>query len=185
MNQALLVIDAQQELVDGNEKEKSVFSKATLLDNINSVIKQALNSDSLVIFVRDKDVAEGTGKGFEIHQDIEIPRESKVFDKKATNSFYGTPLLGYLQDNKVEHLIIMGCKTEQCVDTAVKTATVNGFDVTLVGDGHSTTDTEVLTAEQIINHYNDILHAHYNVDHFSMVRNANEDLFQPKHNDYR
>ncbi len=185
MNQALLVIDAQQELIDGNDKEKSVFNKTALLDNINSVIKEALVSDSLVVFIRDKDVAEGKGEGFEVHQDIDIPRGSKVFDKQATNSFYGTPLLGFLQDNKVEHVVILGCKTEQCVDTAVKTATVNGFDVTLVGDGHSTTDSAILTAEQIISHYNDILHAHYNVDHFSMVRNANEDLFQPIHNDYR
>lgn len=77
----------------------------------------------------------------------------------------------------------MGCKTEKCVDTVVKAATVNGFDVTLVGDGHSTTDSAILTTE--ISHYNDILHARYDVDHLSMVIDANEDLVQPIHNDYR
>ena len=79
----------------------------------------------------------------------------------------------------------MGCKTEHCIDTAVRTATVNGFDVTLVGDGHSTINSKLLTAEQIISHHNEVLHGHYNVDHFSVVRNAVEDVFQPNHNDYR
>ncbi|MCM3757138.1 isochorismatase family protein [Sporosarcina aquimarina] len=185
MIQALLVIDAQQELINGNEKEKGVFNKTTLLDTINSVVKKAIASDSLVVFIRDKDVAQGSGKGFEIHSDIHIPSESKVFDKEATNSFYGTPLLDFLQDNMIEHLVILGCKTEHCIDTAVRTATVSGFDVTLVGDGHSTTDSQSLTAEQIIAHHNEALHGHYNVDNFSMVRNASEDLFSPNHNDYR
>jgi len=185
LKQALLVIDAQQELIDGNDKENSVFNKETLLENINTVVKKALDSDSLIVFIRDKDVAEGKGNGFEIHKEIDIPKVSTVFDKEATNAFYGTPLLGFLQDNKVEHLVMMGCKTEYCIDTAVRMATVNGFDVTLVGDGHSTSDSQNLSAEQIINHHNKVLHGHYNVDNFSMVRNSNEDLFQPKHNDYR
>ncbi|REB06637.1 isochorismatase family protein [Sporosarcina sp. BI001-red] len=185
MKQALLVIDAQQELIDGNEKEMSVFNKDNLLDTINSVLKKALVSESIVVFIRDKDVAEGQGKGFEIHPDIDIPKGAKIFDKEATNSFYGTPLLGFLQVNRVEHLVVMGCKTEHCIDTAIRTATVNGFDVTLVGDGHSTTDSQSITAEQIIDHHNEVLHGHYNVDNFSVVRNGSEDLFIPNHDDYR
>jgi nicotinamidase-related amidase len=185
LKQALLVIDAQQELMDGNQNEKSVFEKERLVKNINLVIKKAIENDSLVVFMRDKDVAGGEGKGFQIHQDIEIPTESEIFDKEATNSFYGTPLLNYLTESKVEHLVIMGCKTEHCIDTAVRTATINNFDVTLVRDGHSTTDSSTLTAEQIIMHHNEILDGHYNVDHFSDVRSAQEDLFQPRHNNYR
>ncbi len=185
MKQALLVIDAQQELIDGNEKEKGVFNKTSLLGNINSVIKMALATDSFVVFIRDKDVAEGIGNGFEVHADIHVPNESKIFDKEATNSFYGTPLSSFLQDNMVEHLVVVGCKTEHCIDTAVRTATVSGFDVTLVEDGHSTTDSQSLTAEQIIAHHNEALHGHYNVDNFSVVRNSSEKLFLPNHNDYR
>lgn len=185
MKQALLVIDAQQELIDGNQNEKSVFNNETLLGNINIVINKALESDSLIVFVRDKDVAEGKGKGFQIHEDIKVPAKSKVYDKKATNPFYGTPLMGFLKDNEIEHLVIMGCKTEHCIDSAVRTATVNYFDVTLVGDGHSTTDSSILSAEKIISHHNEILHGHYNVDHFSVVRTTQEDLFQPTHDNYR
>ncbi len=185
MKQALIIIDVQQELVDGNNEEKSVFNKEVLLDHVNLVIHKALESDALIVFIRDKDVADGKGQGFQIHQKVKVPTTAKIFDKAATNSFYGTPLMGFLKDNEIEHLVIMGCKTEHCIDTAVRTATVNHFDVTLVGDGHSTTDSSTLSAEMIISHHNEILHGHYNVDHFSVVRNTQEDLFQPIHDNYR
>jgi nicotinamidase-related amidase len=185
VNQALLVIDAQQELIEGNENESSVFKKEKLLKNINLVIEKAKGVEALVVFVRDKDVAGGEGEGFQVHQIINVPPSSKVFDKKATNSFYGTGLLDYLKDNEIEHLVIMGCQTEYCIDSAVRTATVNGFDVTLVADGHSTKDSSILTAEQIIAHHNKTLHGHYNVDNFAVVRNSEDDLFQPTHNNYR
>ncbi|MFP7298349.1 cysteine hydrolase family protein [Neobacillus niacini] len=185
MNQALLVIDAQQELIEGNENESSVFKKEQLLDNINLVVKKAKESDAKVVFIRDKDVADGKGEGFQVHQKINVPSESMIFDKEATNSFHGTPLLDYLKDHDIKHLIIMGCQTEHCIDSAVRTATINGFDVTLATDGHSTRDSSVLTAEQIISHHNKTLHGHYNVDNFAVVRKSEEDLFEPIHHKYR
>ncbi|MFC0190042.1 cysteine hydrolase family protein [Fictibacillus aquaticus] len=185
MKQALLVIDAQQELIEGNDKEQCVFEKERLVENINAVLEKAQHEQASIVFVRDLDVANGEGPGFEIHRGIQVPSSAVTFDKKATSSFYGTDLLPYLKDSQIEHLVIMGCKTEHCIDTAVRAATVNGFDVTLVGDGHSTTDSKVLTAEQIIQHHNAIMHGHYNVDNFSMVRKSEEDLFTPTHNDYR
>ncbi|MGF9966933.1 cysteine hydrolase family protein [Bacillus rhizoplanae] len=185
MKQALLIIDVQQELVDGNDKNRCVLNKDVLLDNINLVINKALESQILIVFIRDKDVADGKGPGFQIHPKLKVPTAAKIFDKAATNSFYGTPLMDFLKDNEIEHLVIMGCKTEHCIDTAVRTATVNHFDVTLVGDGHSTTDSSTLSAEKIISHHNEILHGHYNVDNFSVVRTAQEDLFQPIHDNYR
>ncbi|MFJ7738385.1 cysteine hydrolase family protein [Lysinibacillus sp. NPDC097287] len=185
MNQALLIIDVQQELVDGNSEEKSVLNKEALIENINLVIDEALKTDASIIFIRDKDVADGKGPGFQIHSDVNVPKTAITFDKSATNSFYGTPLMEFLKEKAIEHLVIMGCKTEHCIDTAVRTATVNHFDVTLVSDGHSTTDSPILSAVQIISHHNEILHGHYNVDNFSVVRTSQEGLFQPIHHHYR
>ncbi|MDQ0192821.1 cysteine hydrolase family protein [Paenibacillus wynnii] len=185
MNQALLIIDAQQELIDGNQEESAVFNKEQLIQNINIVIKKAKDADVRIVFVRDLDVADGKGAGFQVHNEINMPSDAKIFDKSATNSFHGTGLLQYLNDQQVEHVVIMGCKTQYCIDTAVRTATVSNLDVTLVGDGHSTTDNDVLSAEQIIKHHNKTLHGHYNVEHFSMVRISEENLFLPTHDSYR
>ncbi|MGM0837261.1 MAG: cysteine hydrolase family protein [Bacillota bacterium] len=185
MNQALLIIDAQQELIDGNQEEGAVYNKEQLIENINFVIEKAKNLHVPIIFVRDLDVAEGEGKGFQVHDGIVIPTDSVIFDKKATNSFHGTGLLNHLTSLEIEHVVMMGCKTQHCIDSAVRTATISGLDVTLVADGHSTTDSDALSAEQIIQHHNDTLHGHYNVEHFSVVRKAEEDLFEPIHNSYR
>jgi len=185
LNQTLLVIDAQQEIIDGNQEEKAVFNKEQLIKNLNLLIKKATESRVSVLFVRDLEVAEGKGKGFQVHNEINVPADSKFFDKTATNPFHGTNLLNYLKSQEINHIVIAGCKTQHCIDTAVRTATVNGFDVTLVGDAHSTTDNNSLSAEQIINHHNETLHGHYNVDHFSIVRNSVEDLYNPSHDSYR
>ena len=185
MKQALLVIDVQQELVEGNENEQAVFQKERLIDIINGVIEKAKKAEAHIVFIRDQDVAGGTGDGFQVHRDLQIPEDAETFDKLATNSFYGTPLLHFLKEKEVEHVVIAGCQTEYCIDTAVRYATVSGFDVTLVADGHSTKDSPVLKAEQIIAHHNAALRGHYNVDHFSDVRRSDEDLFQPKHDEYR
>ena len=185
MKQTLLIIDAQQELIDGNSEASEVFRKEKLISNINLVIEKARESDVPVVFVRDIDVAEGKGVGFQVHNGINVPKDAKIFDKAATNSFHNTGLLDHLRSQEIEHIVIMGCSTQYCIDTAVRTATISGLDVTLVGDGHSTTDSDVLSAEQIIKHHNKTLHGHYNVEHFSMVRNADEDLFDPTHDTYR
>lgn len=185
LNQALLIIDAQQALIDGNQEESAVFNKEQLIRNINLMIEKARKSDVPVVFVRDLDVAEGKGKGFQVHDEINVPTDTNIFDKTATNSFHGTGLLNHLRSQEIEHVVIMGCATQHCIDSAVRTATIKGLDVTLVGDGHSTTDGNVLSAEQIIKHHNETLHGHYNVEHFSMVRNTEENLFQPTHNSYR
>lgn len=185
MNQTLLIIDAQQELIDGNREVRSVFNKEQLIKNINKVIEKARKVGVPVVFVRDLDVAEGKGRGFHIHKEINVPTESRIFDKSATNPFYGTGLLEYLKLQKTEHIVIMGCETQHCIDSAVRTATISGFDVTLVSDGHSSLGNEVLSSEQIIKHHNNILHGHYNDDNFSIVRNSGEDLFCPTHDSYR
>ena len=185
LNQTLLIIDTQQELIDGNQKESAVINKDQLIRNINMVIKKANEIDIPVVFVRDLDVGEGKGEGFQVHNEIHVPTDALIFDKSATNSFHGTGLLNHLRTQQVEHVVIMGCKTQHCIDSAVRTATISGLDVTLVDDGHSTNANDALTAEQIITHHNRTLHGHYNVEHFAVVRNSEEDLFSPTHDSYR
>ncbi|MGD6830687.1 isochorismatase family protein [Sutcliffiella halmapala] len=185
MKQILLIIDAQQELIDGNHKRAAVFKKEQLIRNINLVIEKAAESSVEVVFVRDLDVAEGKGIGFQIHNEIKVPMGVKIFDKSATNAFHGTGLLDYLRSQNIKHAVIMGCETQHCIDSAVRTATISGMDITLVGDGHSTIGNEILSAELVIQHHNKTLNGHYNVEHFSVVRNAEEDLFHPTHDSYR
>jgi nicotinamidase-related amidase len=185
MKQALLIIDAQQELIDGNQNEPAVILKEKLIESINIVINKALASAIPIIFIRDLDIANGEGPGFQIHSGIKMPDKAIIFDKKATNAFYQTPLLEFLQQQEVKHIAIMGCKTEYCIDTTVRSATTHMLDVTLVGDGHSTSTSVILPAEKIIAHHNKTLHGFDNIECFSLVRESKEDIFSPIHNNYR
>ena len=185
MRQAVLIIDFQQDLVEGTAEESGVHAKDAVSQVINQVVQEACDQNHAVVFIRDLDVADGNGPGFVVHTSIHVPAEAVTFDKAATNSFHGTPLLSHLKERQIGHVVILGCKTEHCIDTAVRSATVNGFDVTLVADGHTTNGSDVLSAEQMIAHHNQVLHGHYNVEHFALVRPSSEKLFEPIHDQHR
>lgn len=64
-----------------------------------------------------------------------------------------------LQEKGIEHVILSGMQTEYCVDTTTRRACSEGYKVTLVSDAHSTFNTEVLRAEDIVKHHNTVLGA--------------------------
>ncbi|CAH0268126.1 hypothetical protein SRABI96_03616 [Peribacillus sp. Bi96] len=72
LEQAQLVIHSQQELMDGGLDEQGVFEKEKILYNINSVIGKAIQEKAYIVFVRDTDVSNGSGSGFQIHQEIRV-----------------------------------------------------------------------------------------------------------------
>jgi nicotinamidase-related amidase len=88
--------------------------------------------------------------------------------------FIKLPYSQTLKMMEVEELIIGGCKTEYCIDTTCRKAVTLGFNVILVGDAHSTTDNEVITADQIRKHYNLLLDGFKTGSHQIIVRKTSE-----------
>jgi nicotinamidase-related amidase len=74
LKQTLLIIDAQQELIEGNKEEQGVFEKEKIVTNINTVIEKAINADIPVVFIRDLDVSNGEGPGFQLSYLIKLPQ---------------------------------------------------------------------------------------------------------------
>ncbi|MFT4413667.1 cysteine hydrolase family protein [Fredinandcohnia humi] len=181
---ALLVIDAQVGLLEG-PSIGPVYEKDKVLEVMQTVIRNARELDIPVIYFQDLDVGEDNLKEQEIHPMLAPLATDLLFKKKATNAFYMTNLQEALTELGIAHLVVIGCKTEYCVDTTSRSATVLGYDVTLVADGHSTTDNKVLSAEQIIAHHNCNLHGLDNVSNFILVRNSNENIFEHKHLEYK
>jgi nicotinamidase-related amidase len=183
-NTVLLVIDAQVGIIEG-PSIGPVYKKEDCLKVMKSVIEKARKLQIPIIYIQDMDVGAENLIEHEIHPEV-VPLSSDiVIKKKATNAFFQTNLQEILHEKSIEHMVIIGVKTEYCVDTTSRSATSLGFDVTLVADGHSTTDNKVLTAEQIIAHHNCHLHGLDNVNHFILVRNSNEDIFEHKHLKYK
>jgi nicotinamidase-related amidase len=63
-------------------------------------------------------------------------------------------------------VILMGMQTEYCIDTTCRQAFALDYQVILVKDGHSTYDTNLLSALQVIAHHNALLTA------FATVKDA-------------
>jgi nicotinamidase-related amidase len=181
---ALLVIDAQAGIIQG-PFDGPVYQAEQLLHTIRGLLDHARSHKLPVFFVQDVDLLQGGDEAFAIPPEIAPLPGEPVIHKQATDSFHGTTLHEQLQAQEINHLVIAGCKTQFCIDSACRKATTLGYDVTLVKDGHSTTDSKVLTAEQIIAHHNSCLHGLSNLEPFILVRASSESVFEPIHDTYR
>ena len=172
---ALLVIDVQVGLIAG---EDPAYHKDEVLENIAGLLAKARATHMPVVFMQHESdpgsLLEAGTAAWQIHPDVAPLGDELVLSKRASDSFYETVLQKELEARDVTHLVITGCKTEACVDTTSRVAVSRGYDVTLVQDAHSTTDSDVLTAEQIVAHHNDTLDDFGNDEHAIVLKRASE-----------
>lgn len=173
-NTALLIIDTQIGVIEPAYKGKEV------LDNINVLLAQARASHTPVIYVQH-DGPQGDGlevgsPAWAIHPAIAPQQGELIVHKRASDSFYDTILQHELEARGIEHLVVVGGSTEMCVDTTIRRATVEGYDVTLVSDAHSTQDYDeaVLTAAQRIAQLNHVVDGFGTETHTITVKPTNE-----------
>ncbi|MGE8206395.1 cysteine hydrolase family protein [Heyndrickxia sp. NPDC080065] len=169
-NTALLIIDVQ---LGSFREAEPLYRRNELLKNIQVLISRAQMVQAPIIFMMFNDkpgkpLERGTS-GWEIHPDI-IPTEKDIIiEKNHADSFHETNLHQELDIRGVKQIIITGIQTEVCVDATCRRAYSLGYDVILVKDGHSTYDTRILKASQIIDHHNEIQN-----QWFACVKNTNE-----------
>ena len=158
MKSALLIVDAQVNMFD---EGSAVHNSHDLLETIGRMVTQARDEQIPVIYVQHNgkpgDPDEPDSAGWHIHERF-FPQEGDVIVQKRTpDAFYDTPLHSIMSNSEVSRLIIMGVQTENCISSTCHHARIAGYSITLVQDGHSTFDSDLLTAAQIVAHYNDIL----------------------------
>ncbi|MFF2754760.1 cysteine hydrolase family protein [Psychrobacillus sp. NPDC058041] len=155
---ALLIIDVQNGMF---LKENPVFNANLVISNLKQLLVNARNNNIPIIYIQHnaptgKMLEPGT-KEWEIHPEITPTIIDIIIQKTTPDSFYKTKLQEELQKLDIKQLIIAGIQSEVCVDTTCRNAYSLGYDITLVTDAHSTWDYEELTAQQIINHHNQVL----------------------------
>jgi len=154
---ALLLIDIQQAMFG---PEEICHAPERLVDTVGTLLDSARSGGVPVFHVRhceSEGPFEPGSTGWHTHSGV-APRASEpVIEKWASSSFYKTDLDTRLREADIGRLVIAGLQTEYCIDTACRVAQSLGYDVTLVGDGHSTFDSPVLSAAQIIAHHNKVL----------------------------
>ncbi|WP_395607138.1 cysteine hydrolase family protein [Pseudomonas sp. B22129] len=159
MNAALLIIDMQNGLYDGPEKP---FERERVLATINQLIRRARNADAPIFAARHTGPAgspiEAGSPLWQLYPGLEVDASrDTLFNKTRPSCFLGTDLAQQLAAVHVETLVIVGMKTQFCIDTTCRVAVELGFSVVLPEDGHTCMDTPALKAEAIIEHHNTTL----------------------------
>ncbi|WP_242215276.1 cysteine hydrolase family protein [Bacillus cereus group sp. BfR-BA-01383] len=155
---ALLIIDVQI----GSFREKKILYKETeLLKTIQLLNSKACSVQAPIFYMKFNgepgSLLERGTPGWKIHESITPSAQDTVLEKKHPDSFHKTNLQQELNKKNIKHIVITGIQSEICIDATCRRAFSLGYDVTLVEDGHSTYDSTLLSASQIIKHHNDIL----------------------------
>jgi nicotinamidase-related amidase len=151
-NTALLVVDVQNGVVDGNYERDSVVA------NVASLVDRARQAQVPVVWVQHSD--ENLAKGTDEWQFVpELNRDSAepLVEKNYGDSFEDTTLEGVLEGLGVGRLIVAGAQTDACIRSTLHGAFARGYDATLVGDAHTTEDCTEWGApppDQVIAHTN-------------------------------
>jgi nicotinamidase-related amidase len=150
---ALIVIDVQNGVVNGAPKRDDVVA------NINTLVSQARAQHVPVIWVQHND-DEGLPRGsaeWDLAPELVRDDSEPLVDKQYGDSFEATDLESVLAEREVGRLIITGAETDACIRSTLHGAFTRGYDVTLVGDAHTTSDKTEWGApppEAVITHTN-------------------------------
>lgn len=152
MTNALVVIDVQVGVVAGCHEADLV------VERIERLVDRARSAGVPVVWVQDdSDFARGSDAWQLVPTLRPLPTEALVH-KSYRDAFVETGLGTALADVGASRLVVVGTQTDFCVRSTAQRAAVEGFDVTVVGDAHTTRgvvrDDVVVTAEQIIAHTN-------------------------------
>lgn len=158
---ALMVIDVQNAVMESAHNANAVVAR------INEALAKARAAGTQVIWVQ--------------HSDEEMPIDSEAWQivsalvpmageqrvqKTFRSSFVDTNLDELLLQGEVEHLYICGAETNNCVRHTLHTALERGYDVTLLGDAHTTNgytwNGHTVDAQNVIDEQNDNL-GHYDL----------------------
>ena len=134
-NTALLVIDVQ------NGVMASSINRDSVIANIKSLVEKARAEDVAVVWVQHND--KGLPRDSETWQFVpELTRKDTepLVHKSYGDSFEGTALERELSQLGVGRLIITGAQTDMCIRSTIHGGFARGYDVTLVGDAHTTED---------------------------------------------
>ncbi|MGW3208726.1 cysteine hydrolase family protein [Streptomyces sp. NPDC001135] len=149
---ALLVIDVQNGVMD------NAYDRDNVIATIGTLLDKARAADADVVWIQ--------------HNSDELPRNSECWQyvpelvrrdpeplvhKTYGDSFEETDLESVLAERGIGRLFVAGAQTDACIRSTLHGAIARGYDVTLVGDAHTTEDRSPLgapTPDKVIAHTN-------------------------------
>jgi nicotinamidase-related amidase len=134
-NTALMVIDVQKGVVAETHRRDAVVA------NIGTLVDKAREKGVPIVWVQHSD--EQLQKGSEAWEYVpELARQGTepLVHKSFGDAFEDTDLEEVLATAGIGRLVVAGAQTDECIRSTIHGAFARGYDVTLVGDAHTTED---------------------------------------------
>ncbi len=152
MTKALVVIDVQKAMFENPALQP--FEGEAVVDRIAGLIGKARAAGARIFFVQHDGGPDGSfhpGRpGFAFHDKLSPLPGDDVTVKTKSSAFHGTGLDDRLKRAGVDQLVLTGMQSEYCVTSAIRGAYERGYRLILASDAHSTFDTKVAKARDII-----------------------------------
>jgi isochorismate hydrolase len=149
---ALIVIDAQNGVLVGCHDRDGVVA------NIAGLVERARAQDVPVVWVQHSDDELEPGSEEWQYAPELVRRDTEpLVHKLYGDSFEDTELEERLAERGVGRLVVTGAQTDACIRATLHGGLVRGYDMTLVGDAHTTEDLTAYGAPppaQVIAHTN-------------------------------
>src|SRR5215218_1195485 len=134
-NTALLVVDAQNGVVEGAHERDAVVA------NVGSLVAKARRERVPVVWVQHSDEQLERGSdAWRIVPELTPGQAEPLVEKLYGDSFEDTTLETVLSGLGVGRLIVVGAETDACIRSTIHGAFTRGYDATLVSDAHTTGD---------------------------------------------
>ena len=134
-NTALLVIDVQKGVVAG------AYERDRVIANIATLIEKARSEDVPVIWIQHSDdELQRDTEDWEYVAELARGNSEPLVHKSYCDSFEDTDLEELLAKHRVGRLVVTGAQTDACIRSTIHGGFTRGYDVTLVGDAHTTED---------------------------------------------
>jgi nicotinamidase-related amidase len=175
-NTALMVIDVQNGVVGG------AYERDRVVANVSTLVGKARAGGVPVIWVQHSsdNLAIGSGE-WQFVPELKRDESEALVHKTFPDSFEETDLEDVLAKAGIGHVVVSGAQTDECIRSTIHGAMVRGYDVTLVGDAHTTEDlTEygAPTPAKVIAHTNLYWHAHQAPGRKAQVQPTQEVTFK-------
>jgi nicotinamidase-related amidase len=151
-NTALMVIDVQKGVV------ADAYQRDAVVANIGTLVDKAREEGVLIVWVQhsDRQLEKGSD-AWEYVPELTRQESEPLVHKTFGDAFEDTDLEEVLAKAGVGRLVVTGAQTDACVRSTIHGAFVRGYDVTLVGDAHTTEDQSAWGApppDKVIAHTN-------------------------------
>ncbi|GAB2978357.1 cysteine hydrolase family protein [Nocardioides montaniterrae] len=137
----------------------SSVNSEPVIANIATLVDRAREAGVPVVWVQHSDDGLVRGsEGWTYVPELVASDDEPWIHKTYGDSFEDTELSDVLAERGIGHLVVAGAQTDYCIRSTIHGALTRGYDVTLVGDAHTTEDLrewgEFPAPELVVNHLN-------------------------------